>query len=146
MRPDWYFAGLDGASLPQLDPLGLPLITDTGLTQPGQGQDTQDNIRALAATSLGNILRALDGKTMENDSPPGAGRGILLGEALPPVPAKLANKIRWGEFVEIQGMLPDMWLFADEGEQTSRGSRRHTTDIRVWAQCFVTYVRVIAES
>ena len=91
MRPDWYFCRPGWSKSAQLDPSGLPLITDTGLTQPDQ--DAQDNIRALAATSLGNILRALDGKTMEDDRPPGAGRGILLGEALPPVPAKLANKI-----------------------------------------------------
>jgi len=133
-------------NLPQLDATGLPLIADSGTKEADRGQGS---IKALAATSLGNLLTqlsALDRNATGEDNPPGAGRGILLGEALPPVPAKLVNKIRKGDFIEMQDMLPDRWLFADEGEQSSRGNRRCTMDIRVWAQCFATYIRVIAES
>ena len=82
---------------------------------------------------------------MEEDRLAGAGYGILLGEILPPVPAKLANKIKKGDFVEMQDMLLDMWLIPDQSEQTSCGGRHRTMDIQVWTHCFATYVRVIAE-
>ena len=82
---------------------------------------------------------------MEEDRLAGAGYGILLGEVLPPVPTKLANKTKKGDSVEMQDMLPDMWLIPDQSEQTSHGGCCRTMDIRVWAQCFATYIWVIAE-
>ena len=60
---------------------------------------------------------------MKDDRPPGAGRGILLGEALPLYQQSWPIKYERKKFVEMQDMLPDMWLFADEGEHTSWGSR-----------------------
>jgi len=43
-------------------------------------------------------------------------------------------------------MLPDMWLIVDNGDHSSHPSRCRSMDIKVWAQCFATYIRVIAES
>jgi len=45
----------------------------------------------------------------------------------------------------MQDVLPDMWLITDNGEHYFCLNRHRTMDIEVWAQCFATYVRVIAE-
>jgi len=137
---NWYFSGSEGARQQQLDPSNLPLIKEK--------DQHQNNLQSLAATSLGNLLQqlgALDKGAMDEDRLAGAGCGILLGEALPPVPTKLANKIKKGDFVEMQEMLPDMWLVTDQSEPTARVGRLRAMDIKVWSQCFATYVRVIAE-
>jgi len=135
-----------GAPLPNLNPVNLPLIDDNAETQ-GPRQN-QNSLSALAAASLGNLLGkigSLSSTIREDDRQAGVGYGLLLGEALPPVPPKLANKLKKGHFVEMQEMLPDMWLAAENGDPPQRGSRHQVMDIRVWAQCFTTYVRVIAE-
>ena len=35
--------------------------------------------------------------------------GVYIGEGLPPVPAKLTRKIRAGEFIEMDELLPQVW-------------------------------------
>ena len=43
----------------------------------------------------------------------------------------------------MQEMLSDLWLAAVDSDPILRGSCHQV--IRVWAQCFATYMRVIAE-
>lgn len=72
---------------------------------------------------------------------------ICLGEGLPPVPAKLVERIGKGEFIEMHELLPDLWLQAVDRETNSRsGRRRRVMDIKIWAQCFASYIRVMAET
>lgn len=74
--------------------------------------------------------------------------GAYLGEGLPPVPDKLAAKIRKGEFVEMGELLPEFWSPAKGGDESGKDPRgrksRKVTDIFTWLQCFCTYVAVRA--
>lgn len=69
--------------------------------------------------------------------------GIYMGEGLPPVPLKLAIRIRRHEFVEMAEMLPEFWPVAKPEESDSKKgpSRRvkQVTDFQTWLQCFATY-------
>ena len=64
--------------------------------------------------------------------------GIFVGDGLPPVPSKLAEKIRRGEFVEMHELLPEFWAVQRmEGltQKTLKVTKR-VRDILVWLQCF----------
>ena len=39
--------------------------------------------------------------------------GAYIGEGLPPVPAKLMRKIRAGEFIEMDELLPEVWTMKE---------------------------------
>ncbi len=71
--------------------------------------------------------------------------GVYLGEGIPLAPAKLAARIRRGEFVEMGELLPEFWSGAtDEDAGPSREPRgrrsRKVTDIFTWLQCYGAYV------
>lgn len=69
--------------------------------------------------------------------------GMYIGEGLPPVPAKLARRIRAGEFVEMSELLPEVWMRKDEGEpESKRRCGRRVVDIFTWLQCFGIYVSI----
>ena len=74
--------------------------------------------------------------------------GAYVGDGLPPVPPKLAAKIRRWEFIEMGELLPEFWASKDE-EGDKRDSRprrsRKVTDIFTWLQCYATYVAVLAQ-
>lgn len=75
-------------------------------------------------------------------------KGVYIGDGLPPVPAKIAAKIRRGEYIEMGEMLPEFWaLPKDEdpdGKREGKGRRtRKVTDIQTWIQCFGAYVSVL---
>ena len=59
--------------------------------------------------------------------------GVYLGEGLPPVPVKLAVKIRKGEFVEMGELLPEFWSSTkgeeELGKETKGRKSRKVTDI-----------------
>ena len=91
----------------------------------------------------------------ENLLPTGGGRpraderGVYVGEALPPVPRKLADKIQAWEFTEMTELLPEFWaqkLEEKEGQPGSGSSRRKrpVTDLKTWLQCFAIYVGVLS--
>ena len=42
--------------------------------------------------------------------------GVYIGKGLPPFPAKLARKIRAGEFIEMDELLPEVWTMKKGGE------------------------------
>ena len=63
--------------------------------------------------------------------------GVYIGEGLPPVPAKLARKIRVGEFIEMDELLPEVWIMKEGGEpEPKRRCGRKVLDIFTWLQCF----------
>ena len=66
------------------------------------------------------------------------GGDIYVGDSLPPVPAKLATKIRKGEFIDMGELLPEFWSNhkdeeADKAQQRQRRSCK-VTDIFTWLQ------------
>ena len=75
--------------------------------------------------------------------------GAYVGDAMPPVPAKLAEKVRRWEFVEMGELLTELWDGQPrelEREATRGRTRqaRQVTDIFTWVQCFGMYVAVVA--
>ena len=94
-----------------------------------------DKAAAVAANTLSNLLHA--GKQVSLDLP-GSSKGFILGEGLPPVSQKLAEKIGKGEFVEMHELLPQEWISTEKDGELSQVSRRHKfLDVRVWALCFI---------
>lgn len=73
--------------------------------------------------------------------------GVYVGEGLPPVPAKLAERIRRWEYIEMSEMLPEFWTQTKSDEAESKPAaarrRRQVTEIFTWIQCFCTYVGVL---
>ena len=75
--------------------------------------------------------------------------GAYVGDGMPPVPAKLAAKVRRWEFVEMGELLPEFWVGQPREleREASRGrtrQARQVTDVFTWVQCFGTYVAVVA--
>ena len=94
------------------------------------------------ATGLQNI-RAQDPKSEQ-------GQGWYMGDGLPPVPPKLADRIGKGEYIELCDLLPEFWITPRSEEEVasqrlarSKG-RKRTQEIHVWLQCFAVYVAVVA--
>ncbi len=77
---------------------------------------------------------------------------MIFGEGLPPVPLKLAEKIRRWEFIEMAEPLPEHWGQVpggkpdDEqgGQRPPSRRKRKVTDIVSWSQWFAIYVRILA--
>ena len=163
-RVTWCVPDPVGASLGLLpDPavvadLGLPIIPRAEVDAPA----------ALASASLEGdphvepaapLLKAGSSHNPEKGKQPRQGktqpteaqaqRSFVLGEGLPPVPAKLVEKIRRGEFVDMAELLRD-----NIEAERRRGSasdikslaqkRREVPDILSWVQCFGAYACVVA--
>ena len=78
------------------------------------------------------------------------GCSIFIGAATPPVPPKLVERIKAGEFIDMAELLPDRMgtsksFIADEStKQKSR--RRPVSSIIEWVQCFNTYLAVMCRT
>ena len=77
-------------------------------------------------------------------------QGVYVGEGLPPVPTKLAAKIKWGELIEMAELLPEFWSSTREDDHSKQEakSRRACSmqDIFMWLQCSGLYVSIIGPS
>lgn len=75
-------------------------------------------------------------------------QGVCIGEALPPVPKKLAERIWRLEFIEMGELLPETWNLkpGDEVNQQRLLARRKkpVTELKTWVQCFAIYVGVVS--
>ena len=79
---------------------------------------------------------------------------FMLGEGIPPVPARLVARIWKGEYIDMADLLRDN-LEADRRRSTPLGTpqlhpqskplRREVPDILSWALCFGVYIGVVAE-
>ena len=90
---------------------------------------TLTNLLPLSGTDGGNI-----------------GEGVYVGDGRPPVPTKLAQKIRRWEFVDMGELLPEFSQRDDEAaakRSWTAKKPRQVTDIFSWMQCFTTYVSVL---
>ena len=147
---------------------GIPVISpaatagsDLPVTAPtsGSGGSTGSPADPIVAATLGapagdgasselcNLLPSL-GLATEAASP----AGIYVGEGLLPVPAKLAERIKKWEFVDMAELLPEFWATPGPKESLLSGTprpaatrrKRVVTDIATWVQCFATYVSVMS--
>ena len=129
-----------GGTVPSTDALSGG---STSASQPPPG--------ASAAAKLANLL------PMANSTLSTGSGGVYVGDGLPPFPAKLAAKIRRGEFVEMGELLPEFWSAPppppppprDEDSDSKRDNKvrhsRKVTDIFTWLQCFCSFVGVRAQ-
>ena len=138
--------------MPHVEALAAVPVTSeaTALEATQQLINVLDSTPASAnvASTLCNLL------PMAGSSSQSLGTGIYIGEGLPPVPPKLAEKIRRWEFVDMAELLPEFWSLPlttkSEGQPVTQPSpsrrSRKVTDLASWVQCFATYVGVLAGS
>jgi len=92
---------------------------------------------------------AVPPSTTRPEAEPVVTQPFVLSEALPVVPAKLAQRIRKGEYVEMAELLKDnveaerRRLAAGESG-TARVSRREVPDFDSCLQCFSSYAAIMA--
>ena len=75
------------------------------------------------------------------------GCSISIGAATPPVPPKLVERIKTGDFIDMAELLPDRMgtsksSMVDESTK-SKVRRRPVSSIIEWVQCFNTYLSVM---
>ena len=100
--------------------------------------------RVSVAAKLANLLPSANAELAP------VSEGVYVGDGFPPLPVKLAAKIRKGEFVEMEELLPEYWSSHREedieGKHEVKVRRsRKVTDIFTWLQCFGSYVSVRAQ-
>ena len=118
-----------------------PAATLAGGTDAPGGSDTPagDSVSALMANLLPQATTSLAN----------VAHGVYVGEGMPPVPTKIASKIRRGEFVDMGELLPEFWVPPREDDAQAKSEAktrrvRSVQDIFTWIQCFGTYVSVLA--
>ena len=132
-------AGLDGESSQELN------LGNVELLDPPVGDDRRDSSTSRV---MSNMLQDLSAK--DTEGPTSNPKGVYVGDGLPPVPAKIADKIAKWEFVEMYEMLPESWVQKMEetggkGATSSRArARKRIQDINAWLQCFALYVSVMS--
>ena len=75
---------------------------------------------------------------------------LYIGGRLPPVPAKLANRIQDGQFVEMAELLLE-WLRGtnphnEDQLKSSKSKYKEISSIVDWIQCFSLYIAIISRS
>ena len=140
-----------GVMPPPASLVGLPSMTGR-LTAPTT--DTLDTVTSVTSSlaagpgpsgSVAQVANLLPWLLPEMTPDPQG--GIYVGEGLPPVPLKLAVRIRRHEFVKMAEILPEFWPVAkpEESELKKGPSRRvkQVTDFQRWLQCFATYCSIL---
>ena len=119
---------------------GIPQIE--GVQEEGpRGPPTSEAIsHGPSVTSMLANLLPLANSSLQQPS-----EGVYMGDGIPPVPAKLAARIRKGEFVEMGELLPEFWAGPKDEESDFRRElktrrSRKVVDIHTWVQCFSSYV------
>ena len=79
----------------------------------------------------------------------GAGAiGLFLGDGVMPIPQKLVNKILALEYVEMRLLLPESWLYEENGthccDKRDRSKKPEIRSIFPWLQSFSAMVGVLA--
>ena len=130
--------------------LNLPVIQE-----PGDGSRTARAANALAKAEE----RIVDPESITPNQPPvkegeksssSETGAVVLGEGLPPVPAKLVAKILKEEFVDMAELLRDnieaerRRCGSDTSSNQTRPPRREIPDILSWLQCFGVFAGVVA--
>lgn len=112
------------------------------------GPSTGPSAAALVEVAEG-LAAGGEGRFGSQISQGSKGSGVFVGEGLPPVPARLVERIRQWEYVEMCELLPE--LLADQkgegaGRKLSRvRGRKQVQEITAWLQCFAVLVGVVAK-
>ena len=119
-------------SIPQVE-----RIQEEGLHGPPMSEAVSHDPSITAM--LANLL------PIANSSLQQPSEGVYMGDGIPPVPVKLAARIRKGEFVEMGELLPEFWAGPKDEDTDSRRDlkmrrSRKVVDIHTWVQCFSTYM------
>ena len=79
---------------------------------------------------------------------------LILSSALPPIPAKVVDRIRAGSFVDLKEPLPDNMALLQRLQEMNTGSQvasssssrmREIRDPLTWAACFMGFVAARAD-
>ena len=126
--------------------LGAPSETEASeaLLQPGEGDTPGTGVSTVGgsvAALMANLL------PQANSGLASGCQGVYVGKGLPPVPIKLAAKIRQGEFVEMTELLPKFWSSQREdnhSKQEATARWAHSVqNIFAWLQCYDLFVNVL---
>ena len=131
---------------------GLPSLPTGELSSTG-GLDVPSGSQATVTAVTSNSDMLLGSDQLANLLPwpvpslhTDPSRGSYVGEGLPPVLQKLANRIRRREFVDMAEMLPEFWPIAqaEEGDKKKPRIRKpkQVTDFHTWLQCFAIYCSI----
>ena len=112
----------------------------------GEGPSVAPRLKAGSSHNPDKGKQTAPGKTQTAPDQP-----LVLGEGLPPVPARLVGKIRRGEFLDMAELLRDnieaerrRGSSADTARGASKGKWREVPDLLSWVQCFGAYICVVA--
>ena len=61
---------------------------------------------------------------------------------LPPVPLKLARKVRAGDYIKMEEFLPEVGTLEDDILEPKHRCSRQASDIFMWLQCFGVYISI----
>ena len=139
---NYIYPGLDDGPQQLGDLTGIGVAASGKTASDATGDDTA---KALAMAGLTDLISHKKPTKQGSAST----LGVFMGDGLPPVSAKLADKIGKGEFVEMFELLPEFWTNqggeGDANKQVKRPrSNKKVQDINVWLQCYALYVGVRA--
>ena len=142
MPPIRALGGLPTFSSPRLAPVGVTLPTMNCTSVPSSATAPSLSTAGSIAAVMTNLLPISSFEAATSVT------GVYVGEGLPPVPKRLADKILSWAFVDMAEMLPEFWVDpkADDGGSKRSQPRRasQVTDIFTWLQCYSGYVSVLA--
>ena len=131
---------------------GIPVATDPLIPPAGTRENLSNSGEEPSsmgpAATMCNLLPAAG-----NVGASAPSTGVYIGEGLPPVPLKLAEKICGWEYTDMSELQPKFWVSLGSSQQegdppgqprTPGRLQRKVTDIATWVQCFATYVGVLA--
>ena len=102
-----------------------------------------DNSAAEVTTFWKQALQKLEANS-NKDKTEKVESGMYIGEGLPPVPIKVAQRIwRW-DFIDMVEMLPELWTQRTDENPTkalATQPRCPVTDIKTWLKAVATYVQ-----
>lgn len=100
---------------------------------------------STVARSVANLLMGIVPEVSHSNAEEAAkGKGVYLGDGLPPVPAKVAAKIDKGEFIDMIDLLPELWPTSKGVEANKKRARKKVENINTWLQCYAAFVAVVA--
>ena len=113
---------------------------------PSQIQAEQKEGNSVLDESARTVANLLGGLTPEGEATRPKAESTLkatfLGDGLPPIPAKLAERIwRW-EYLDMSSLLPEFWPVQKAEQGTTKrtnwsSAKKRVQDINVWLQCNV---------
>lgn len=138
-------------------PGSIPLFSTAGFTPPtltGPASTSSDSISSDPWTSLASFLSLADkpslgsGPSTSASVPPVPSVPLVLSAALPPVPAKIVEKITQEQFVDFKDLLADNMALQKRLNEVGihthfyspTGRLREVQDPLTWVSCFLAFM------